>query len=316
MRPSACLSVDMDSVACYADIHGVTLDPYDAVAPDPVFAIALERFLDLFDAFGAKATFFCVGRDLRDPDIAAGFARAHEAGHELANHSFSHLYNLRAQSRATIQDELAHTEQAIEDITGALPVGFRTPGYNLSATIARALVDRGYLYDSSVLPCPPYYAAKAAVMLGMRLRGRVSRSQMTLPQTLLAPLQPYRTTPERPWEPSQEGALWEIPMCALPGLRAPVIGTSLHLLGAQGFAAALPLLRRANPDLLNLEFHGLDLLDWSDEGVPYVLRAHQPDLRVTLDAKLRTYRGVLSALRPHYAFRTLRDAVAQLQHAA
>ncbi|MBH25457.1 MAG: polysaccharide deacetylase [Myxococcales bacterium] len=307
--PSACISIDMDGIGCYTSIHGIPHPTTPHSPPDPIFAIALERFLALFAELGVQATFFCIGRDLEDPTHAELFRQAAAAGHELASHSYNHLYNLRSQSRSIIRDEIERTSALLTRISGERVVGFRTPGYNLSAPIARELTSQGYLYDSSLFPCPPYYAAKGLIMASMRLTGRRSGSQMNLPQTLLSPLEPYVADPDRPWRPAAGGGLWEIPMCVVPGVRFPIIGTSLHLLGGHRFRALMPTLAWRHRSLFNLEFHGIDLLDTTDEGVPTQLGAHQPDLGVPLEQKLNTYREVFTALRERYTFRTLRDAV-------
>ena len=303
---SSCISVDMDALRCYAAIHGIESDLVDA---DPVWTVGMPRFLELFERSGVKATFFCVGRDLEVPEHAALARLAAAAGHEIASHSHSHHYDLRARGPEAISADIERAEQAIDRAVGARPVGFRTPGYNLSPEIARALVARGYLYDSSIFPCPPYYGAKGLIMARMRLSGAPSRSQMTLPHTLLAPTAPYLADPDRPWRRARSGGLWEIPMSLVPGLRFPLIGTSLHLIGARGFRALMPLLRRAHPSLFNLELHGIDLLDEADAGTPEWLRTRQPDLKVPVDAKRRLYTRVFESLGRAYTHKTLRDAV-------
>ncbi|MEO1266886.1 MAG: polysaccharide deacetylase family protein [Myxococcota bacterium] len=309
--PSACISVDMDGIACYAAIHG--LQPDISAEPDPIFTVALERFLDLFNALNIRATFFCIGRDLENPGYAELLRQASAAGHELASHSHNHLYNLREQSSTTIHDEIRRTGALLTRLSGQPTVGFRTPGYNVSAAIVQELSRQGYLYDSSMFPCPPYYMAKGAIMAAMRVTGRRSGSQMTLPQTLLSPLNPYLANPNAPWNASSTGdGLWEVPMCVVPGLRFPIIGTSLHLLGGDRFRTLMPLLAYHHPSLFNLEFHGIDLLDRYDRGVTAGLSARQPDLRVTLADKLNTYHSVFHTLHERYTFRPLHEAIGLL----
>lgn len=309
MDPIASISVDMDSLWCYADIHG--LPRPDPALPDPVWALGMRRLLDLFDACGVRATFFCVGRDLDRDEIADLVREAHAAGHEIANHSHDHPYNLRDRPYEALRRDLAQAEARIEAACGQRPVGFRTPGYNLDANIARLLVARGYDYDASLFPCPPYYLAKALVMGKLRLSGQPSRSQMTRPWTLLAPTRPYVADPDRPWRAARRGApgLVEIPMALVPGVRFPLIGTSLHLLGAQGFKRLTPLLRRAHPQIFSLEFHGLDLIDALDPHVPAALTSRQPDLPIPTARKAQLYRQVFASLKgAGYRFAPLHEA--------
>ena len=104
-------------------------------------------------------------------------------------------------------------------------------------------------------------------------------------------------------------------MAVLPLLRYPLIGTSLHTLGSQLVARLTPLLSRAYPNLLNLEFHGIDFLDHTDRWVPPGLPGRQLDLRIPLERKLETYGAVIRSLRQRYDFTTLHDAVFELSKA-
>ncbi len=314
VAPSSCVSVDMDSLWCYAAIHGLELEGYDP-GQDPVWRLGMVRLLELFERCGVKATFFCVGRDLEQPAVAQLVRQAAAAGHEIANHSYAHPYNLRSGSPQEIEADLARAEALIEAACGRAPVGFRTPGYNLSASIVEILHRRGYQYDASVFSCPPYYGAKGAIMAMMRLRGQPSRSQMTLPWTLLAPLVPYRARLDQPWKAATPGlaSLWEVPMAVVPAARFPLIGTSLHLIGAGGFGALMPWLRRTHRALFSLEFHGLDLIDRTDLGVPQSLAQRQPDLAVSVADKIDTFAAVFEHLHAGgYVHRRLDEAVRRL----
>lgn len=315
MNRAACVSVDLDALGCYTAIHG--LPAPDPAQPDPVLRRALPRMLEDFHHHRVRATLFCVGQDLRDPEIRELLRQAAVEGHELANHSWSHLYHLRSQPIEQMVQELARVEEALTPLCGQRPVGFRTPGYNLSPQLAELIRARGYLYDSSLLPSAPYYAAKGAVMLAGALRGQPSRSQMTLPWTLACPRRPYLADTGHPWRParSPERALWEIPMAIAPGLRVPLIGTSLHLFGKSGFAAMVPALRRLYPRLFNLEFHAIDWVDHQDPGLPEALTGRQPDLRVKVQPKRGLYGAVFGQLRRAYDGQmwTLRQAMGLLR---
>ena len=83
------------------------------------------KFLDLFEAKKAPVTFFmCGNRIAESPAIAK---RAHDAGFELANHSYTHPF-LPKKSEAEVRSELAMTSERITAITGK-PVGLMRPPY-------------------------------------------------------------------------------------------------------------------------------------------------------------------------------------------
>ena len=267
------VSVDLDGLGCYAAIHGLPLR-LDERAQRAVPAVAVQRFCELFAAAGVRATFFVIGREAA---IAPGALKAAAAaGHEIGSHSYGHDYALSRRTREEIAQDLGLAERAIEDACGQRPRGFRAPGYTLSARLLDAVRERGYAYDSSLLPSLPYYAAKAAALGYYTLRGRTSQSILGGMRQLFAPRRAHRRRGVR-----------ELPIATLPGLRAPVIGTTIlpfPWLAHRAFARGH----------LNLEFHGIDVLDESD--VPAEIAAVQPGLRMPAADKLRRLRGLLEML--------------------
>ena len=135
---------------------------------------------------------------------------------------------------------------------------------------------------------------------------------MTKAATLRAPITPYMPKKSEPWSVSREtpqgAGLWEVPMALVPGVRFPVIGTSLHLLGQRGFGALWPLLDRTYRRVFQLEFHAIDFVDAWDGGVADLV-GHQPDLRVPWEAKRALYHHVFETIGQGRAFMTLADAV-------
>ena len=99
------VSVDLDEVPCYTAIHGLP-SPRDDRA-SAIYRRALPRFADLFADLGAPATFFAVGRDLAQRPNQRALRKLAEVGHEIANHSASHLYDLTRRPRAVIEREVA-----------------------------------------------------------------------------------------------------------------------------------------------------------------------------------------------------------------
>lgn len=278
----ASVSVDIDGLHLYHRIHGL---PEPQGGPS-VYETGVQRFLELFARHGVRGTFFVVGEDTADPRARRVLEDAVRAGHELASHSFSHPYDLSLRSPEAIDQELARTEEAIAEIAGRRPSGFRAPGYNISPALLNALRRREYAYDSSAFPCPAYYLAKAAVIGAYRLRGRPTHSIAGDPRAMFAPRLPYRHSS------SGEGLL-ELPMTVVPGLRLPVIGTSLIMMGRKGWRLVRRWLQSVS--FINVEFHAIDLTDHVGDGIDDALLS-QPDQRVTLDKKLEVFDAVVGDL--------------------
>src|SRR6476661_9266731 len=103
------------------------------------------RIMDLFDAYGVKATVSSCGRAIeRSPELARD---AIARGHEVSAHGWrwqSHADMDEASERTVI----AKTVAAIERVTGQRPVGWHTRSAT-SANTRRLLVEEGgFLYDS------------------------------------------------------------------------------------------------------------------------------------------------------------------------
>jgi peptidoglycan/xylan/chitin deacetylase (PgdA/CDA1 family) len=308
--PLVSVSVDLDAIECYFRIHALP-GPPPASSRFAVLRRCLPRLAELFAQHGVTPTWFVVGRDLEeDGEGRRLLAELASAGHELANHSYSHPYDLVRLPRPQIVEQIDRAHAALAEVAGRPPLGFRAPGYEVSGEVIELLAERGYRYDSSAFPSIPYYAAKAAVMATMRLRGKPSGSILGRAAVLGAPIRPYRPRPGEPYRRG-DGPLWEVPMAVTPGLRLPVIGTSL--------ITAPPWLRRRlvaaalKAPLVNLELHGIDLADADADGLPPALIARQPDLRRPLAAKRAALEATLLEARAAGArFCTLSEAVARL----
>ncbi|HZN91556.1 MAG TPA: polysaccharide deacetylase family protein [Myxococcales bacterium] len=300
----ACVSVDLDSLHHYCRIHGLPESALPERAADLVYAVALPRFLDLCARLCVPLTLFTIGEDLARERSARAIQEAHRGGAEIGNHSCRHDYALTRRTREQIHLDVEQGESAVRDCTGARPAGFRAPGYTLNAALYQVLADRGYRYDSSVFPAAPYWAAKAAVMGGMRLFGRRSGAVLDTPRVLLAPRQPYRPDPSRPYSRGG-GAVLELPLTTASGTRFPFIGTWALTLPAPA-VRALYRTTRGQP-FFNFELHGIDLLDESD-GVPPALARVQRDVQVPRARKEARLREVLEWLKEDYRMLPLGEA--------
>ena len=200
------MSVDLDEIPNYFEIHGLG-QPHGPTA-SLVYDVALARLEALAGAGGFPLTLFTIGSDVARAEAARGLRDAAAHGHEIANHSLDHRYDLVRLGRDEITRQVEEGARVIAEATGQKPVGFRAPGYTISDEVFDVLAELGVAYDSSVFPCPAYFAAKAAAIGAIALRGRKSRSVVDTPKVLLAPTRPYRIGK---------------PYCPLAGTDCPVL---------------------------------------------------------------------------------------------
>jgi peptidoglycan/xylan/chitin deacetylase (PgdA/CDA1 family) len=277
----AAISVDLDEIDCYAAIHGLGQEQLSDAARHAVYDRALPRLTAMFERLAVPVTWFAIGRDLARAQNAAQLKALHRSGHEVANHSLNHYYDLTRRPRAQQASEVRGGADAIEQAVGDRPVGFRAPGYTVTNELMSVLQAQGVSYDASVFPCPTYYSAKAAAMAAIRLRGRKSKSVLDHPRVLLAPAEPYRVGADYT---KRGSGIVEIPNGVTSDWsgRLPFIGTSLTLAGKRGAAFLSHLV--AARDFVSLELHGIDLADAEEDGLS-ALVAHQPDLTKSARAK-------------------------------
>lgn len=299
MRGVACVTVDLDPLQTY--LSNRRLQPLPRTNPRAVLEDGLPRFLELLEARGIRATFFVVGTDAQHADNAALLRDAAQRGHEIANHSHTHPYDLTALSVSALEGEIATAEETIAAAVGTRPVGFRAPGWNVCPPLFRLLESRGYCYDSSLVPLPLGRLLPFVLPLIKRGGPPIFRSQIAWPNP---PHHPYRVdlaAPERPGE----SRLWEIPGGWLPFPPLPLSATFSALVGdrVSGWWERLALLSVAP---LVYVFHGLDLVDYASQ-IDDPRLADKPGLRDLLDVKLRRVNRILDALGRTRRFERLQD---------
>jgi peptidoglycan/xylan/chitin deacetylase (PgdA/CDA1 family) len=80
--------------------------------------------LDVLDRYRARATFFQIGLNVRRlPDVSR---QVFAAGHEIGNHSYTHLL-LAMRAAGMIEQEFTRTQQIIAETTGYSPWLLRAP---------------------------------------------------------------------------------------------------------------------------------------------------------------------------------------------
>lgn len=87
---------------------------------------ATEEILDLLKEYNAKATFFVIGHRVKEfPDI---IKREIAEGHEVANHTYHHVFFTKGVKPSTVKKEIVSTEDSLIKLTGRKPMLFRPPG--------------------------------------------------------------------------------------------------------------------------------------------------------------------------------------------
>ncbi|MDQ1630011.1 MAG: peptidoglycan-N-acetylglucosamine deacetylase [Actinomycetota bacterium] len=153
------LGYDLDAEAVVLGIdtsHAERLSVMSHQAYGPVTGV--PRILKMLRRQGVTATFFCPGYSAeRYPDL---LRQVVDAGHEVAHHGYLHEA-VRGMSPAQEGAMLDRGLEALERVTGRRPVGYRAPLWETTYATPGLLLDRGFLYDSSLMDCDvPYELAE------------------------------------------------------------------------------------------------------------------------------------------------------------
>lgn len=90
--------------------------------PDPEVT---PRVLDLLDAAGTSASFFCIGtRARRHPQLLAEIVRR---GHAVENHSEQHRHTFSLLGPRALAREIGAAQATLGELTGSAPRFFRAP---------------------------------------------------------------------------------------------------------------------------------------------------------------------------------------------
>jgi peptidoglycan-N-acetylglucosamine deacetylase len=109
-------------------------------------AVGVQRVLALLAEFQARATFFTPGHTaLAFPRLVQAIV---EAGHEVAHHGWVHE-RAAGQERAEERRLLERGIQALESTCGVRPLGYRSPGWDISPNTIELLLELGFEYESN-----------------------------------------------------------------------------------------------------------------------------------------------------------------------
>jgi peptidoglycan-N-acetylglucosamine deacetylase len=117
-------------------VHGPADAPRFALTFDDGPGAGTPAALEVLEKWGAKGTFFLVGREVeRNPELANA---VRDAGHELGSHSMRHLDHAEARRQDALAD-MTEGAAAIERTMGVEPCLYRAPyGHFVPVTLAEA----------------------------------------------------------------------------------------------------------------------------------------------------------------------------------
>ncbi|WP_311212029.1 MULTISPECIES: polysaccharide deacetylase [unclassified Arthrobacter] len=148
-QAAASFTFDVDAESCTiahdpSSTKRMSLMSHQSYGPK----IAVPRLLQILDRQDIKGTFFIPGFTAESyPDVVRRIA---DGGHEIAHHGYLHE-PMQGIDAATEASYLDRGLEALANVAGIRPVGYRAPWWELNWQSPALLADRGFLYDSSLL---------------------------------------------------------------------------------------------------------------------------------------------------------------------
>ena len=158
-RAGACFTFDFDAESPILFEHPEAagwLDTMSHQAYGP--RTGVPRILRLLERQGIRATFFVPGYTAeRWPEVVRAIR---DAGHEIGHHGYLHEGAHAAPDVETEERHLLRGLEALHDVAGVRPVGYRGPMWELSYRTPALLARHGFLYDSGLMDADhPYRLA-------------------------------------------------------------------------------------------------------------------------------------------------------------
>jgi peptidoglycan/xylan/chitin deacetylase (PgdA/CDA1 family) len=145
--PTACLTFDFDALSAWLGSFATT-SPTALSRGEFGARVGVGRILALLEREQLPATFYIPGHTVDTfPEVCREIAAR---GHEIGHHGYLH------ESPADLEPDaersvLERGIEAIQRCTGTRPVGYRSPGWELSPVSVELLLEYGFEYDSSMM---------------------------------------------------------------------------------------------------------------------------------------------------------------------
>ncbi len=165
-RAAAMFTFDMDAEAVMLTDHPEVIDYLDVIAHQRYGPkVAVPRILRMLDRLKLRTTFFIPGWVAETwPD---GARTIRDAGHEIAHHGYLHE-SVRGKDEATEEGYLVRGLEALDNVLGIRPVGYRPPSCDMNFRTPSLVAKHGFLYESGLMDSDhPYRHASGLIELPM-----------------------------------------------------------------------------------------------------------------------------------------------------
>lgn len=162
MVHAVCLGFDFDAVSGWIHGYGATDSPTKLSRGEYGARVGVPRILEVLADLDVPATFFTPGHTIESYTDVCG--EIVDAGHSIQHHGWKHTSPREFGSRDAERKDIERGIDAIQDLTGSKPTGYRSPSWDFSQHTLDILRDLGFEWDSSLMghDFEPYYLQETA----------------------------------------------------------------------------------------------------------------------------------------------------------
>lgn len=159
------------------NVQEVIKEHYDGIYPKSDVVKTTKQLVDTFDSYNINATFFVLGETAeRYPKI---MEILESSEHEIACHGWYH--NKKYDNIEDFKNDVLKFKNKIY----CNPKGFRFPNFGYSSEKFKFIVNEGFKYDSSIVPClniPNWYGSykSSTTPYNLNLDGGLSLTEFPL----------------------------------------------------------------------------------------------------------------------------------------
>lgn len=146
---TVCVCFDFDAVSVWLHSYGELSSPTKLSRGTYGAEVAVPRLIDLLDRLDVPATWFTPGHTIESfPDACGTIV---DNGHDVQNHGWKHTNPAEYENAASERADIERAIDAIRDLTGSGPEGYRSPSWDFSPNTLSILQDLGFDWDSSLM---------------------------------------------------------------------------------------------------------------------------------------------------------------------
>jgi peptidoglycan/xylan/chitin deacetylase (PgdA/CDA1 family) len=237
---------------------------------DPTFFSIADRFLKFSEKYDFKYTIFVIGKDLENPAVAKVVKEWQDQGHEIGNHTYNHKPDFGSLSYEETAREVIESHDIIRSACKQDPKGFIAPGWAISKNLIKILIEKNYLYDTSLFPSWFMYIAQMKFLWNFKWDKRrfeiFKRTDYTA--NLLGNSQPFFSDGNALYYSEDPGRLLILPLPVTKKVKIPCWHTMNFILPS--FMYDYSLNRSLKSKYFYYLVHPTDLMDLND--VPEIYR--------------------------------------------